>query len=184
MSCKIENNFEIYRYGLKVRLVTEDDAAFIVSIRTNRTRSEYIGATSTDVEDQRQWIRDYKLMEALGEDYYFIFMLDNKPLGVYRLYDIKGEDFVCGSWVFSPDAPKGAAILGCIIGREIAYEELQLTNCYTDVIKGNNSSMQFQMAFKPEILREDETKVYFRHYKKNFYQIKPQLILLCSKLLK
>ena len=172
------------KYGLSYRFVNESDAAFIVSIRTNRNRSEYIGATSVDVDDQRQWIRDYKIRESLGKDFYLIFSLDEKPLGVYRLYDIKGEDFVCGSWVFSPEAPKGAAILGCIIGREIAYEDLQLTNCYTDVIKGNNSSMQFQMAFKPEVLREDESKVYFRHSKKNFYQIKPQFILLCSKLLK
>ena len=39
---KLPSNFVLDKYGLHARLVCEDDAAFIVKIRTNENLSRYI----------------------------------------------------------------------------------------------------------------------------------------------
>lgn len=181
---KLLPNFNIERYGLQVRLVTEDDAEFIVRLRTDVKHSRFINKIDESVEKQRNWILEYKERESKGIEYYFVFSMNENPIGVYRLYNISNNMFVCGSWVFSSSAPAGAGILGCIIGREIAYEDLELERCFTDVVKENISSLKFQLAFEPILLKEEKGLVYFEHKKENFYMIKSKFINICTSLLK
>ena len=61
MSC--EKDFPMKRYGISVRLVEEDDAEFILKLRTNRKLSRYLHKTDADIEKQIQWIRNYKKRE-------------------------------------------------------------------------------------------------------------------------
>ena len=70
---KLPKGFTLDKYGLHVRLVNEDDAAFIVKLRTDERLGQFIHATSPDVEQQKAWIRKYKEREAEGLEYYFIF---------------------------------------------------------------------------------------------------------------
>ena len=69
----LPSNFELDRYGLHVRLVREEDAEYIVQLRTNPTKNRYIHSTLNDVKAQKEWIRLYKQREAEGKEYYFIF---------------------------------------------------------------------------------------------------------------
>ena len=181
---KLPGNFTLKRYGLNVRLVDEQDADFILKLRCDKTLRRYIHETNPSVQRQLEWIRSYKKRECKGEEYYFVFQIEGIPVGVYRLYNISGDSFTCGSWVFSRKSPIGAGILGCIISRELAYEELSLNRCFTDVNKDNISSLQFQMSFNPIILREEGGMVYFEHIKENFYKVKPIYISRCINLLK
>ena len=180
---KLPDNFHVTKYGLNVRLVNEDDAMFIVKLRTDPKLGRYIHSTDSDVEQQKLWIKKYKIREFEGKEYYFIFSIDHVDLGVYRLYDIEDDRFVSGSRVFRPDAPQGAGILGCIIGREIAYEILGLNRNFVDVRKQNKSSLKFQLSFDPIFLREDAENLYFEHVKENFYARKKQYIQLCTRFL-
>lgn len=180
----ISEDFELDKYGLHVRLVGPEDAEFIISIRANDKVNRLISHVDADVDNQRKWILNYKERERNGKEYYFIFTHEGKKLGVYRLYDITEDSFTCGSWVFSPDAPKGAAILGCIIGREIAFDTLGLIRCFNDTKHINNSSMQFQKSFNPVIIKDDGETVWFEHTKEKFNNKKTFYINLCSKLLK
>lgn len=172
---KLPDDFSIDRYGLHCRLVHESDAEFIVRVRSDLKLCRYIHSTGS-INDQIKWIRRYKEREIEGRDYYFIFEYRYKPIGLYRIYDIQDDSFVCGSWVFDPESPKGAAALGNIIGREIAYENLCLNTCYTDVLCGNTSSLQFQRMFKPIILDETDQVIRFQHVKENFYKLKESII--------
>jgi hypothetical protein len=121
---KLPPDFEINKYGLRCRLVQEEDAGFIVRLRTDPVLSRYIHDTSADIMDQIRWIRQYKKREANGEDYYFIFYFADEPVGVDRIYNINQTSFSFGSWVFLRGVPFWVPIAGAIIGREIAFETL------------------------------------------------------------
>jgi len=177
---KLPHNFTLERYGLQVRLVEENDAEFIVALRTDPRLSQHIHATSTDVEQQKQWIRDYKLREEQGLDYYFIFSIDGQPQGLARICNITEEAFTHGSWVFSPEAVLGASILGTIITTEIGFELLEKKIEYFDVRKGNNTH-SFVKSFHPEKIRTDELNIFYRLLPEEFNQGKKKHIALCMK---
>ena len=69
----LPSDFKIEKYGLVARFVKEDDAAFIVQLRTDPILSRFLHATDSSVEKQKEWIHSYKERESRGEDYYFIF---------------------------------------------------------------------------------------------------------------
>lgn len=123
---KLPNTYELNKYGLHVRLVREEDAGFIVALRTNPIKARYISATSNNVEDQKSWIKAYKEREAVGTDYYFIYSYQEKLAGVNRIYEIEGKHFIHGSWIFSDEVPPYCALAAGIIAREIAFDTLGL----------------------------------------------------------
>ena len=90
---RLPTDFEITKYGVHCRLVNENDASFIVKLRSDEKRSRYIHSTDNDVESQKQWIRDYKIREANGVEYYFIYEADGVPFGVNRIYDMHYDHF-------------------------------------------------------------------------------------------
>ena len=114
----------INKYGLSARFVTEDDAAFILSLRTDPKLSRFIHPTENDEEKQRAYIRGYKEREQVGKDYYFIFFLQEEPVGLARIYNIRENTFTYGSWLFKEGLPYWVSIAGAIIAREFAFEEL------------------------------------------------------------
>jgi len=166
---KLPENFTLERYGLQVRLVNEEDAEFIVSLRTDSRLSRYIHETSQSVEEQKQWIRNYKRREKEGLDYYFMFSVNDERQGVARIYDITEDSFTQGSWVFSPDAVLGASVLGNIISSEIGFEFLDKKVLYTDTRRDNHTH-RYGQSFSPEIIKSDELDVYYRILPGNYNQ--------------
>ena len=65
---KLQENFSLERYGLKVRLVYERDAEFILSLRTNPYRTNYMLTLDNEIENQKNWIQEYKKCEKEGLD--------------------------------------------------------------------------------------------------------------------
>lgn len=176
---KLNEHFELERYGVHVRLVTEDDAEFIVRLRTDPKLARYVHSVDNDVAKQRRWIVEYKQRECKGEDYYFIFDLDGVSYGVDRIYDISGNDFTTGSWVFSPASPVGLAALAGIITKEIAYEFLGLENDYADIHKSNRTVLRYNRQFHPRILNEDHEHISLAFDKSSFYEKKEAVIKAC-----
>lgn len=114
----------IIKYGLYARLVREEDAEFILSLRTDPKLSRFLHYTEKDEEKQRAYIRGYKEREIQGVDYYFIFFWQDNPVGLARIYNIQEETFTFGSWLFKDGLPYWVPIAGAIITREFAFEEL------------------------------------------------------------
>ena len=177
---KLAPDFTLKRYGLHVRLVEEADAEFILSLRTNPRLSKHIHTTSPDIEQQKQWIRDYKLREEKGLDYYFIFSISNQPQGLARIYDITEDTFTQGSWIFSPDAALGASILGNIISSEIGFDFLEKKIEYSDARRDNNTH-RYVKSFSPEIIKTDELNIYYKILTEGFNTGKKKHINLCMK---
>jgi len=180
---KLPCDFTLERYGLQVRLVEEKDAEFIVSLRTNARLSRHIHATSTDIEQQKQWIRDYKLREEQGLDYYFLFSIEDQPQGLARIYNITEDSFTQGSWVFPPEAVLGASILGNVISTEIGFDFLEKRVEYTDT-RWDNNTHRYLRAYQPEIIKTDELDVYYKILPAGFRQGKKKYIDLCEKIMK
>ena len=82
----LPSSFEITRYGIYGRLVTEEDVDFILSLRTNKELTKFIHPTDKSHEKQIQWIRDYKIREQEGREYYFIYFYKGEPVGLNRVY--------------------------------------------------------------------------------------------------
>jgi len=177
---KLPHDFTLERYGLQVRLVVEEDAEFIVSLRTNPRLNKYLPTSSTNAEQQKQWIRDYKLREKQGLDYYFIFSIKDQPQGLARIYNITEDTFTQGSWIFSLDAPLGASILGNIISSEIGFDLLEKKIAYSDARRDNNTH-RYVKTFQPEIIKTDELNIYYKVLPEGFNQGKKKHIVLCMK---
>ena len=180
---KLPSNFELDRYGLHVRLVREEDAEFIVRLRTDSKLGHYIHATSSDVSKQIEWLQAYKERELRGKDYYFVFEVpQDHPVGVMRIYDISNDAFTIGSWVFDKSSPKGAAILADLIVKEIGWELFPDKVCLWDNMKGNTNVIRFGLSFHPTLIRETDTQLFFSCRKENFERTKQLYLRMYTKL--
>ena len=169
----LKPDFALDRYGLHVRFVNEDDSEFIVLLRTDSQRGQFISPTDASVENQREWIRDYKKRERQGMDYYFMFESSNGDrLGVSRIYEIKKETFQTGSWVFKKDAPFGAAMLGDIICHEIAFDLFPDAVNLHDIKKANLPVNKYADNFNPTLIFETELTRYFINTRENYLKYK------------
>lgn len=162
------------RYGIQLRLVNESDAGFIVKLRTDDVLGKYLSASSNQISDQENWIRNYKIRESKGEEYYFIvFDEEGNRYGTTRIYNIKPtEKFTLGSWLFSKESPSGMAIKADMLTREIGYIDLGLPTCEFDVRKANKTVLKYHQFFKPERVGEDEDNYYFSLHSNEFFDKK------------
>lgn len=127
MSVILPKDYHGERYGLTYRFVNEGDAEFIYRLRSDATLSKYIHDIHGGVEQQVEWIRNYKQREAEGKEYYLIFFKDEKPVGLNRLYSFHDTTYTGGSWVMVPNSPMEVVLAVPLIIREIAFEELGMT---------------------------------------------------------
>ncbi len=180
---KLPEKFELDRYGLHLRFVREDDAEFIVRLRTDEKLGRYIHYTDSSIEKQKSWLTEYKKREENGEDYYFVFETPiGNPIGLMRIYDISDTAFTIGSWVFDKSSPKGAAILADLIVKEIGWELFPDKVCLWDNMKGNTNVIRFGLSFHPTLIRETDTQLFFSCRKENFEKTKQLYLRMYTKL--
>lgn len=142
---KLPENLELDKYGLHVRFVNENDVSFILKLRTNKKLSQFIHSTENDIGKQKEWIRNYKIRESKGEEYYFIFYKEKIPVGLNRIYGIHDNVFTTGSWIFEENVPFECSIAASILTRELAFEYmgLELENGYDGVHVDNKKVFRF-----------------------------------------
>lgn len=175
---KLPLNYEIDRYGLHGRLVKEEDAEFILYLRTNPVLSKYLHAVENDLEKQQQWIRTYKEREARGEDYYFIFYYNSEPIGLIRIYDIDYTKKIAtaGSWCCAPNLPINIPVMVLVICREIMFETLGIEKDIFDVRIGNKKVLRVHEMMGAEITSNDDLNYYLSLSKEIFEEKKQEII--------
>ena len=178
----LNEDFSLNRYGLHVRLVREEDAEFIVKLRTNERNARFIHSTNPNIESQKAWIRNYKEREANGEDYYFIFFSNTLPVGLIRIYNIDyiKKNATAGSWVCEPELPIQIPISILIICREIMFDMLGAEKDCFDVRKGNKQVQRTHKMMGAEIVAEDELNYYFELPNAVFQEKKKDIINLLN----
>lgn len=152
----------IHKYGIVLRLVQEEDAAFILKLRTNTYLNRFISPTSDNLTDQINWIREYKIREFAGLEFYYISEdTEGNRYGTIRLYNFDDNSFEIGSWVFLTDSPARMAIKAQFIGFETGFNYLNADFCRLEIRKKNQSVLRYINDFKAKLVDEDELNYYF-----------------------
>lgn len=168
----LPENFQIEKYGLKARLVNEGDAEFIVSLRSDPKRTEYMVTLDDDIEEQRNWIRNYKKREQQGLDYYFIFSSkEDEPIGVVRASKIDlVNKTVKGNSTIVVEGLKYEALKMLIIRNELLFNVLGLDLIYADVHKDNSRILRILDLFGYTVKEDDGDYYYVSVTKQEFFK--------------
>ena len=121
-----------------------EDAAFILSLRTDPKKSTFLSPTSTAVFDQEQWLIHYA--NDSEQIYFVIEDLSGNPLGTVRLYDRKQKSFCWGSWILHDSSPRFFAIESALMVYCLGLE-LGFSSAHFDVKQGNQSVCNFHERF-------------------------------------
>ena len=175
-----KSDFPISRYGISVRLVEEDDAEFILRLRTNEKLSRYLHKIDNDLEKQKQWIRDYKNRENDGKEYYFLFYNKTQNIGVSRLTDIQEGKGTGGSWICDPSCRFEDIIATSLLCGDIFFEILGIEKDVLNVSKGNNSVLRFHKLRGSTIIHEDDIQYTLELNKYDYLKNRGKIIKLLN----
>ncbi|MDB5948082.1 MAG: hypothetical protein JWQ33_3108 [Ramlibacter sp.] len=126
--------------SLSLRNVVVEDAQFILSLRLDPRKSRHLSATSSDLDDQVSWLRNY---EGSADQAYFI-VSDNegRRLGCLRIYDAVGDSYCWGSWLMvdglGPLVSIEAVLLVYAYARHLGFRSARL-----NVMKANTYVWRF-----------------------------------------
>lgn len=165
---KLPSDFNLLKYGINVRLVEEKDAEFITNIRLDSDLNEYLKRIPSDVESQKDWINQYKVREAQGLEYYFIYFVEGEAIGVNRMTNIGSDSWMGASVIFKKDSPPGAAILATLLHYYIGFEFLGKSVHFGEYKRNNTRAKRFNDFFGSELVHEDGENVYIILTKKMY----------------
>ncbi|MCF1457410.1 MAG: GNAT family N-acetyltransferase [Shewanella sp.] len=164
---------ELTSKNLRMRLVEESDAAFILSLRQDERYNTFLSKVEGDVEQQAQWIRSYKIDESQNKQFYFIIeRLDGTPCGTVRIYDIRDGSFCWGSWILNQDKPRFAAVESALLIYEFGFRIMNYKRSHFEVVKGNDKVINFHKKFGAKQISEDENHFYFEIFPESIVHIK------------
>ncbi len=172
--------FEHVAYGVHVRLVVEEDAPFILKLRTDEKLSRFLHSTDADIEKQVAWIRSYKERERQGLDYYFIYSVNGVPFGVNRIYDITEKQGTAGSWICRPGTDVEHSVASLLILRDILFETLELEFDVFDVRKGNKHVQRMHKMMGARQVGETELDYLYRLSKADYLLARKNVIELLN----
>lgn len=157
-----------------LRLVEVRDAEFICDLRADSTLNRHLSKTSTKVEDQREWIENYKIREADGKEFYFVIVADALPRGVVRMYDFRESprSFCWGSWILKQPSPPGLAIYTTVLMYELGFEALGFEQSHFDVRKENEKVARFHLRCGANEVGETNTDRLFVFHSDNWPEFK------------
>lgn len=148
--------------NLRLRLVEEQDADFILKLRLDNRYNTFLSTVSPDIEAQKNWIRKYKDEEHSGVQYYFIIeRLDGVPCGTVRIYDVRNDSFCWGSWILNQNKTRYAALESALLVYEFGFNNLGFVKSHFDVMKGNKGVIKFHQRMGAVQVDEDEINIYF-----------------------
>lgn len=128
-------------YAFRLRPVTDADADFIVSLRTNPVLSEFLHPVSGNVVDQFEWLERYY---ARRGDFYFV--IENRKGGCEGLVSIYDLDSAlsCGEWgrwILRPGSL--AAVESAFLIYRTGFEVLTLHELYCRTVADNKAVVSF-----------------------------------------
>jgi len=152
------------------REVGINDADFIVDLRINPEKGKHLSVTSSDVNNQKEFISSY--LSAQCDFYFLICDWSLRRLGTVRIYDVKDNSFCWGSWILSKDSPNTAAIESALLIYDFAFFSLHYSKSHFDVRKKNERVVNFHNRFGARIVDEDELNYYFEYDRDTYTSIR------------
>lgn len=148
--------------SVRLRLVEEGDAEFIMSLRLDGKYNKYLSKVAPGVEAQKQWIRKYKIDEENRKQFYFLIeRLDGTPCGTVRLYDLREDSFCWGSWILNENKTRFASVESAFLVYQFGFDTLGYEKSHFEVMKGNDGVVKFHKRMGATQTGEDELNFYF-----------------------
>ena len=174
----LPSDFKYKDFGLEVRLVDERDVDYILSLRTNKNLTRFIHQTDNDREKQIEWIRSYKTRERDGREYYFIYLLNGKPVGLNRIYNIFEYYGTIGSWICNPDNEAEVSLATYILMFDLLFDHIKLDITIFDVRKENKHVWKLHKMLGALSVGESDIDYYFTLNKETYYKNREIIINL------
>lgn len=134
------------------------DATFILSLRTDAKKSQYLSATSADISAQQAWLEGYA---NATDQAYFIIEYQEEAIGTVRLYDAREGSFCWGSWILKNGRPVHAAMESMLMVYAYAVDNLGFQAAHFDVRKGNERVWKFHERFGARRISETEQDYFY-----------------------
>lgn len=157
---------KIFGKNVNVRDVEIDDADFILSLRCDDKKSKYLHKTEYNIQKQQDYIKHYK---TLDNEWYFIIEDKNcKPIGTYRIYDLRKDSFCIGSWLMVETATPEQVIEGEYLVKMFAFEKTGFDKFHFDVRKENKKVIRFHKMLGAKIVDENDIDYFFECTKEDY----------------
>ena len=145
---------EINGKNIRLRNVLASDAKFILSLRTDLRKNQYISTVSGELEDQIKWLKSYEKDE--NQAYFIIEDKDKaESVGTVRVYDKRGNSFCWGSWILKDNIQPNIAIESALLVYQYGLY-MGFTESHFEVRKGNSSVWKFHERFGAKRIGETE----------------------------
>ncbi len=144
----MRHTLEATGFGLTLRPVRFEDAAFIVWLRNLDRAKGRVGDSATDVASQEAWLQQYF---DRPDDYYFLIETEDghHPLGTYGFWGFLGPSAESGRWIVRPQVP--AAIPSAVLGLDLAFGPLGLKELRVKTVSTNLAvlSLNRKLGMRP-----------------------------------
>ena len=161
---------------IRLRLVEESDAEFILKLRLNEKFNQFLSSVSPDLQSQKEWIKKYKNEEKLKKQFYFIIeRIDCMPCGTVRVYDLKDDSFCWGSWILNEDKTQYAALESAFLVYKFGFEALGYRKSHFDVMKENKKVISFHTKMGAKEIGADQQNSYFEITDQDVYIMQERL---------
>lgn len=143
-------------FGLRLRPVRLEDAAFIVWLRNLEHAKGRVGDSATSITSQEAWLKQYF---DRTDDYYFIIETVStcRPVGTYGLWAFIGASAESGRWIVRPEVP--AAVPSAILGIDLGFGVLGLKEIRVKTVSTNLHVLSLNRKFgmrETGILKADQ----------------------------
>ena len=129
----MQHSLQVEGFGVRLRPVRLDDAAFIVWLRNLDYVKGQVGDSAADVFSQEKWLENYFKREG---DYYFIAeTLGGIPLGTHGIYDVRGTSAEKGRHIMRLEVMAG--IPAAMLATDLAFGRLGLNELRATSVSTN-----------------------------------------------
>lgn len=177
----LPSDYKIEKYGIWGRLVTLDDAEYLLKLRTNITLGEFINPAPKDIQAQIDWMLEYKKREKEGTDYYFIYFYQDKPIGVCRIYNISYLYCTGGSWICEPNNKMEWTIATNLITKDVMFDVLKIKVDIFDVRKGNTKVWKFHKSMGAKLFYESDVDYFFTLVREDYIKCRDRYLAFLNK---
>jgi RimJ/RimL family protein N-acetyltransferase len=167
---------------IDIRSVNENDAEFILKLRTNEKLSKYINKTENNIEKQKIWIK--KQLKKEGDFYFIALDNDENPMGLASIYNIDNNDMAeFGRWISKGNQIQNLEMV--VLLHDLAFFNLGIKELYYVIVKENKKVINFWKRFGAEQKLEYNNGIFdiiqYNLKKENYIKIRENQINLLSK---
>jgi len=124
-------------FGIRLRPVQMEDAAFLVWLRNLDHAKGMIGDSATDTASQEEWLKTY--FERDGDYYFVIETTCGIPVGAFGYYNMTSESCDIGRWVVWPVVPAGVPSI--IPALDMGFQHLGIHKLQLTVVSTNQRAI-------------------------------------------